>query len=133
LPRLSCWFVRLALLYLAAGFTLGAFMLANKGESFAPVMWSLLPAHMELLLVGWFLQLALGVAYWILPRMAGSSRGNESLTWLALILLNLGIILVIIASVVSFPGLTIIGRMAEVGGVLAFMFATWKRIKPFAA
>jgi hypothetical protein len=132
MPRLSCWFVRLALAYLAIGFTLGALMLANKGIPFAPMIWSLLPAHMEILMVGWLLQLALGVAFWILPRLAGSSRGNENLVWLALVLINLGIVLVILATYVSQPALTIAGRLAEVGGVLAFALGSWRRIKPFA-
>lgn len=132
MPRLSVWFVRLALAYLALGFTLGALLLANKGVPFAATVWDWLPAHMELLLVGWLLQLALGVAYWILPRLAGSSRGNEPLAWLSLILLNLGILLVIFASLYPIRGLSLTGRLAEVGGVLAFAVSSWKRIKPFA-
>lgn len=35
----------------------------------------LVPVHVELLLVGWLVQLALGVAYWILPRAAGRRPG----------------------------------------------------------
>jgi hypothetical protein len=31
MPRLSVWFIRMALLYLLAGFTLGALLLAHKG------------------------------------------------------------------------------------------------------
>ena len=41
-----------------------------------PALWRLLPAHIELLLLGWTLNLALGMAYWILPRYkTGAPRG----------------------------------------------------------
>ena len=36
-------------------------------------------------------QLAFGVAYWILPRQRGAGRGNERLAWTVLLLLNLGV------------------------------------------
>src|ERR1041384_2259329 len=75
-----------ALLYLGAGFTLGALLLVNKGSGFAPGLWRWLPVHFELLLIGWFVQLVMGVAYWIFPRfgMTRAARGRESLAWLAL-------------------------------------------------
>ena len=80
MPRLRSWFIRASLVYLACGFTFGALMLANEGLAFDPHLGSLLPVYMEFLLVGWMLQLALGVAYWILPPYAkGLSRGNETL------------------------------------------------------
>ena len=60
MPRLSIWFIRSALIYLALGFTFGALLLANKGFPIIPEIWRLLPAHIELLLVGWTLQLAMG-------------------------------------------------------------------------
>ena len=83
MPHLSRLFMRAALVYLGFGFTLGALLLANKGIPFAPFVWGLLPAHIEFLLLGWFLQLAFGVAYWILPRLGrASGRGKENLVWM---------------------------------------------------
>lgn len=134
MPRLSCWFIRASLIYLGIGFTLGALMLANKGLGFYPPLWRVLPVHIETLLVGWFVQLALGVAFWILPRLQqGPPRGNETLVRLAFVLLNLGIGWVIVETVFMVHGLASVGRMAEIGGVLAFVIGSWRRVKPFAA
>jgi hypothetical protein len=82
-PRLSCWFIRASLLYLAVGFTLGALLLVHKGIPLHPALWRMLPPHLECLLLGWTLQLALGVAFWILPRFPQGPDGNEALAWWA--------------------------------------------------
>lgn len=130
MPRLSVWFIRLALAYLATGFTFGALMLANKGLSFAPMLWRLRPAHIEVLLVGWMVQLAMGVAFWILPRFQ-ASRGDVRPAWLALVLINLGIGLVALSLVVDLGGWNVVvGRLAELIAVAAFALHAWPRIKP---
>ena len=133
MPRLSAWAIRAALVYLGMGFTLGALLLANKGLPFsAPLSmltWRLFPAHVEFLLVGWTAQLALGVAFWILPRFThGPKRGNEGLAWLALGLLNLGVWLVACGPLAA--ALTLAGRIAEAGAALAFGVASWRRVRP---
>lgn len=130
MPRLSVWFIRLALAYLATGFTFGALLLANKGLAFAPLLWRLRPAHIELLLVGWMVQLAMGVAFWILPRFQ-ASRGDVRPAWLALALINLGIGLVALGLVVDLGGWNVVaGRLAELAAVAAFAWHAWPRIKP---
>ena len=132
MPRLSRWFLRAALLYLAAGFTLGAMLLAEKGLGLFPWIWRFLPAHMELMLVGWLLQLALGMAFWILPRLAkGAPRGKEALIEASFVLINLGIGWVVAETVLAVQGLALIGRISEVGGVLAFAIGSWRRVRPF--
>jgi len=132
MPRLSSWFVRASLIYLALGFTLGALMLANKGLGFYPLIWKLLPIHIEMLMMGWFVQLAVGVAFWILPRLSGATpRGNERFVWLALRLINIGIWMVMLEAITSLPGSLLLGRLAEFGGVLAFVVGSWKRVKTF--
>ena len=47
MTRLSVWTVRTALLYLGAGFLIGALMLTQKGLPFDPAMLRLLPLHIE--------------------------------------------------------------------------------------
>jgi hypothetical protein len=132
MPRLSCWFVRASLVYLALGFTFGALMLANKGLGFYPTIWLVLPVHMETLLMGWFVQLALGMAFWILPRFKnGVARGNEALSWLAFVLLNLGIGLVFANAVFSLQTLVLLGRVCELGGIVVFVIGAWRRVRPF--
>jgi heme/copper-type cytochrome/quinol oxidase subunit 1 len=133
MPLLTRNFVRFSLAYLAAGFTFGALLLINKGFHISPLTWKLLPIHAEVLLMGWFVQLALGVAYWILPRLAGDEpRGSESLAWSAFWLINLGIMLAILGSLLTSPALTLAGRLAELAGVVLFVACSWRRVKPFA-
>lgn len=129
MPRLSVWALRAALLYLLSGFTLGALLLANKGQPFWPQVWGLLPPHIEFLLVGWMVQLALGVAFWILPRYSGGSRGNENLARASLLLLNLGVLLAAgFGGVV--PLLLLAGRLCEALAGLLFALHAWGRVRP---
>lgn len=130
MPPLSIWFVRTAFAYLALGFTVGALLLANKGVPFAPALWQLRAAHIELLTLGWLLQLALGVAYWILPRFwEGPPRGNTTGAYLAFGLLNGGLWLVVLSTVFGLPpALLLLGRLLEAGAVLAFAWHIRPRI-----
>jgi heme/copper-type cytochrome/quinol oxidase subunit 1 len=132
MPRLSAWFVRAALVYLALGFTLGAVMLANEGLNILPDLDRLGPLHAELLLLGWIMQLGLGVAYWILPRFSqGQPRGNAGLAWAAFGLLNAGILLVLAgAAVTGADWLSFAGRLLEGMGVLVFIGVMWRRVRP---
>ena len=132
MPRLSRLFVRTAFVYLLLGFTFGALMLANKGLPLHPALWRLLPVHIEFLLFGWTLQLALGVAFWILPRFwDGPSRGNEAGARLAYVLLNLGVWLVALGALLAAPAaVAFLGRTAELAAVFAFGFHIWPRIIP---
>jgi hypothetical protein len=132
MPRLSSLYIRASLLYLAAGFTLGGLLLANKGLAFDPRLWGWLPSHIEYLLIGWIVQLAMGVGYWILPRLGQESpRGSERPVWAAFFLLNLGLWLVSLASLLGKPELALIGRFAETGAGALFVLSMWKRVKPF--
>lgn len=129
MPRLSVWFVRASLVYLLLGFTFGAMILAEKGISYYPPVWNLFPIHMEFLLMGWFAQLAMGVAFWILPRFSiGPPRGNENLIWLSFALINAGILFS--ALQFWFPLATLVGRSTEsIAGIL-FAIGVWRRVKP---
>lgn len=129
MPRLSVWFVRASLIYLLFGFTFGALILAQKGISYYPPVWNLFSIHMEFLLVGWFAQLAMGVAFWILPRFSsGPPRGNARLLWISFVLINLGILFS--ALYLWFPAAVIIGRAAEAGAGIVFAIGLWRRVKP---
>ena len=130
MPRLTVWYVRSALTYLALGFTFGMLMLANKGVPYYPGIWRLLPTHIEFLLMGWTAQLAFGVAFWILPRFR-TQRGNVRLAWAAWALLNAGVLLVGVGPLLGLTGVTtLLGRLAEAGAALAFVVHAWPRIKP---
>lgn len=131
MPRLSTWMIRAALLYLLTGFSFGGLLLINKGIPLNPGLWSLLPAHIEFLLMGWTFQLVMGMAFWILPRFSrGPKRGNVALAWTSFGLLNLGVLILGIGPLIeNSPSLTFIGRFAEILAALTFFFHAWPRIK----
>lgn len=131
MPTFSRFFIRAALIYLFLGFTFGALILANKGALFAPLVWVLLPAHIEFMLIGWMTQLALGVAFWILPRFASSQpRGNERWTWAAFILVNLGILLSILTPYLGLAWSGLAARAFQTAGLSAFVIGAWACIYP---
>jgi hypothetical protein len=131
-PRPSRWFVRTALVWLGLGFTFGALLLWNKGLPLHPALWRLLPAHIELVLVGWTLNLALGVAFWILPRfLRGAPRGSAWPIWTAYASLNAGVILVVAAPWVPVgPALAVLGRACQCAAAALFAWHAWPRVKP---
>jgi len=130
MPRLSTWMLRAALVHLGMGFTLGALILFNKGFPVFPSVWATLPLHRELLLFGWLVQLALGVAYWILPRW-GTRRGATWLGWVAFATLNLGVVSAGTGGwLLGSEVLILAGRLLEAISALAFAIHAWPRIKP---
>lgn len=131
MPRVSVWLVRSSLACLVLGFTVGGAMLAGKGLAWHPFGPGGVPAHVELVVVGWMVQLAMGVALWILPRfgVAAPERGLR-LGWLAWGLLNSGIALVVAADLTRAHGVVAFaGRLMETGAAAAFAAAAWRRIR----
>lgn len=129
MPTLSVIAIRAALLHLALGFSFGGLMLSQKGIGWYPGAWRLLPAHIELLTLGWMAQLAIGVGYWILPRFGGR-RGNVRLAWAAVIALNVGVLLAALRPLLGLPpALTAIGRGLSALAVGAFVLHAWPRVK----
>ncbi|MGD2218319.1 MAG: hypothetical protein PVJ64_16295 [Gemmatimonadales bacterium] len=131
MPRLSRWCVRASLLYLVAGFTLGALLLVNKAGVGDATLWRLAPAHIEFLLVGWIVQLTMGVAFWILPRFrSGAPRGKVSWAWLAFSLLNAGALAAGLGPLLAKgPWVAAAGRAAELSAAVAFAIHAWPRVK----
>ena len=134
MPRLSVTMVRTALLELGIGFTIGALILFNKGIPFDPQIWRLRPAHVDIVLFGWTMQLAMGIAFWILPRFTKAPRyGREGLGWIAYLLLNTGLGIVVLNSWLSLDWLPFVGRVLELSAVVTYALMMWKRVKPYAA
>ena len=106
-------------------------MLFNKGVPVMPAAWSLLPAHIELLLIGWTIQLILGVAFWILPRFSRApARGKERMAWISYFMINAGIWADIFSPLFqNLAWLPLLGRSLEVGAALVFALYAWPRIK----
>lgn len=133
MPRLTIWALRAALLYFGIGFTFGGAMLFHKGVPFDPAVWRLLPVHVEFVLIGWTMQLAMAVAFWILPRLRRTDRyGSTTLAWIAFGLLNAGVLAVTASAWLDSPAaLRLAGRALELTAALAFAVTIWPRVKMF--
>jgi hypothetical protein len=132
MPALSRLALRAALLHLAAGVAIGALLLINKALPFWPWLWRLRAAHIHMLLLGWTVQFAFGVAYWILPRLtAAGDRGREGLAWMACFVLNLGVGLTVAGTLLPGQGWLLLsgGALYVVAGAgIAGHF--WARLAP---
>jgi cbb3-type cytochrome oxidase subunit 1 len=130
--RLSVWTVRTALLYFGAGILIGALMLAQKGTPFNAAVLRLLPLHIEVVLLGWTLQLAMGIAFWILPRFSREPRyGKQRYGWIAYVLINVGVLSVGLGGwLVAPPFIPLAGRAVELAAVIFFLLHAWPRVRP---
>jgi len=134
MPTLSRYFVRSALICMAVGFTLGGLILAAKGGTVDVRVWALLPVHLALLLNGWLVQLSIGVAYWILPRIHLGERRRRGLAWSAFALLQIGLALTLISGLdlwwpeagrLFAPSLVL-----QLIAIVLFALHAWPRIRP---
>lgn len=132
MPPLSAWMVRLSLLHLAAGSALGSLLLASRElPRLAAVgggLWGYRNVHLETLLVGWMVQLALGVAYWILPRVGGE-RPRPELAVAGAVLLNAGVGAAAAGGAAGAGAWAVAGRGAEAAGALLFALHAWPRVR----
>ena len=134
MPKLTVWFVRTALVYLTVGFAVGAVLLAAPALPRGIPTARLLPVHIEFLLAGWMIQLALGVAFWILPRFRiGPERGREGMAWLSYGLLNLGVLTAAAGPLIDLPVAPSLGHAAQGLAAGAFVLHAWPRVKMFGA
>jgi hypothetical protein len=139
MPRLSQLMIRTALLWLGFGYSVGGLVLLNKGLPLLPWLWTLRAAHIHMLLVGWVVQLACGVAFWILPRLdARGTRGDERLVWGCYAALNGGVALGALhqplAALAGWPGWDVLPPLMGVLYLLAaalFVRHAWPRVAPF--
>jgi len=124
------------------GVLLGAAMLsAPPGSWMGSGVWLLRGSHAWIMLAGFMIQLALGVALWILPRR-GSRPGPDRPTLRAAgAALNLGVIVVALTPLITVwtGAVELSGPVRTVGmifltaGIGVFVRAAWLRIQSVEA
>ena len=111
---LSVRMVRAALIWLAIGFVLGALMLVDGMIAGRWRLW-FSPTHGHILFVGWFLQFAVGIAYWLLPRKRSDEKPlgySDRWALVAFLSLNLGLAARVIVEPTERMGYTFVGTDA---------------------
>jgi hypothetical protein len=132
-PKASRYLIKLSFLYFLTGGVIGLFILWSKVDTAYNWAWQWFSIHLDYMLFGWFLQFALGVAYWILPRyMTKPVRGPEQPVWLGMYMLNIGLLAITLGPFflrnlnLLFPG-----RILIAGGALTLAAVILPRVKPF--
>ena len=140
MDRVSIVLVRAGLVWLVTGFVLGALMLS---DALVPGDWRLwfAPTHGHILFVGWFLQFAVGVGYWLLPRKRSPERPEgyrEQTAFLAFGLLNAGLLLRVIVEPLERSGSAsqwldiamAISALLQLAAIIIIASQIWQRILP---
>ncbi|NOX38653.1 MAG: hypothetical protein GXO78_14075 [Calditrichaeota bacterium] len=134
MPARSQWTLRLALIYMVGGATLGAMMLIGKVHPPLAHWMNGLPLHIAWMVGGGFLQFVMGTAFWILPKFADrpSFYGNVFFFDTAVVALNVGLIVYSLAhGVAAFTFLKSWSWPLFAIALLAWMAHVFPRIKPF--
>lgn len=120
--------IRTALLWFALTVAAGALILTVKVTGWWPELWQMRIPHIEAGLMGWFLLLVMGTAWWILPRKVWKEhqRGHPAWAWSAYVLLNGGMISIML----NFTGSLIasIGVATYFGAIICFIVGIWPRV-----
>lgn len=130
--------VRLSLLWLLAGFFIGGAMLIDRQLPGDWRLWAQ-PTHGHMLFVGWFLQFALGIAYWLLPRKRSSERPqgyNLRVAQAAVAALNIGLLCRVIGEPLERSGhqgngtlvLLICSAALQIAAALIVVAQIWPRV-----
>jgi cbb3-type cytochrome oxidase subunit 1 len=131
MPRLTRYFIKTALVYLAAALLLGLLLAARNSIDLPPERLALSPVYLHLFMVGWVAQLIFGMSFWMLPRFSREPRfGNQRLGWLAFALINCGVIAAGVGQWLNAPpAIIMLGRAAEVLAVVCFALHAWPRVR----
>jgi hypothetical protein len=137
--RVSLFYTRAALVWLLAGVALGALMLSDGLVAGDWRSW-FAPTHGHMLFVGWFLQFAVGVAYWLLPRQRTAERPlgyDERPALVGVLLLNAGLLLRVLAEPTDRMGydagvdyVLAASGLLQLAAVLIIVRQLWGRLRP---
>ena len=134
MPRVSTWLIRAAMVHFLSGSLIGAKLLTWKATGWFAFAPGHLPVHIEEMLVGWLVQLTMGVAFWILPRKEGAQPGEGSAPlWVVFGLINAGVLLVGLDPVAARGVFAPLGRLMETAAAAVFLAAAWHRQRAYRA
>lgn len=137
MPPLTRYFIKTALIYLAAALLVGLALAARAAFDLPAEIAALSPVFLHLFMVGWVTQLIFGMLFWMLPKYSKEfPRGNEKLAWAAYLLINVGLILRIIGeplvalrSDLGVGWLLALSAILQLLGGWAFIANAWPRVK----
>lgn len=137
MPSLSRTFIKAGLVYFVVGLTAAVLYAARTVFNLPSGYGLLYPVYIHLLMVGWVMQLIIGVAYWMFPKYTKTSpRGSEPLGWIVFALLNAGLILralceplILLKPEWNLGWTLALSAILQLMAGWAFVVNTWGRVK----
>ena len=137
MPRLTRYFIKTALIYLALSLMLGALLAARSALALPDEIAAFSPVFFHLFMVGWVTQLIFGMLFWMLPKYSRElPRGHEKVAWAAYWLINCGLVLRVVGEPLTtlrpewgLGWLLGVSALLQLGGGWAFIFNAWPRVR----
>ncbi len=137
MPRLTRYFIKTALIYLAVSLILGVLLAARPALNLPDEIAALSPVFFHLFMVGWVAQLIFGMLFWMLPKYSRDlPRGHERVAWSAYWLINIGLLLRVFAEPLtalradwSLGWVLGLSALLQLCGGWAFIYNVWPRVK----
>ena len=140
MPPIARAYVRVAFAYFCGAFLLGALMMIDRWADLGRWLNFTSDSQLHLLMVGWITQLAIGVAYWMFPRLLKEQdprpRGSDGLAWSVLVSLNVGLLLRLASEPFYYMGvqpwpkaLMSLSGVLQALAALGFGWLIWGRIR----
>lgn len=129
------WFIRTSLLCLVFSTIVGTAYFSWNPIFGKPPPHFVLPLHIHLGVVGWLVNLVMGVALWMFPMPpgpggSGRPRYSETRTRIAFLGINGGLLLRFVSEPFQIASLEILSGILQTGGILICVAALWPRIRP---
>jgi hypothetical protein len=137
MPIVTRWFIKSALVYLAAALLLALVLALPNSVSLPDFIRFMNPAYFHLFLVGWVTQMIFGVIHWMFPIITRARpRGNEKLAWASYLLLNAGLLLRVLGEPLTsirpeagFGWLLAVSAVLQWLAAVFFVTLAWPRVK----
>ncbi len=137
MPRLTRYFIKTALIYLAAAMLLGFLLILRSTIDLPAELLALSPVYFHLFMLGGVAQLIFGMLFWMLPKYSKEKpRGHEQLAWAAYTLINIGLVLRVIGEPLNAVRadlgagwLLALSALLQLIGGWAFIIAVWPRVR----
>lgn len=138
MPLLTRWFIKSALVYLAAALLLALGLALTPLVELPRFFTTLSPVYFHLFMVGWVTQMIFGVIYWMFPIITRKRpRGNETAAWSSFVLLNGGLLLRVVAEPLNsvqpnsiWGWLLVASALLQWVAAVLFVSIAWQRVKP---
>jgi hypothetical protein len=135
MPQLTRAFIKISFLYLVTALLVGLLLALRQQVALPGWLTMAGPVYFHLFLVGWLTQLIFGTIHWLFPSADPPRPERERrLGWAALVLLNAGLLLRVVAEPAATlqPGsvwgwLLVVSATSQWLGGMAYVIVVWPR------